>query len=56
MVHKLKKELVDGKPIKLSLGIPEVDDYLRFLEYRCRPNIWLSNGHDLQIMLLIMLN
>ncbi len=51
MVYKLKKELVDGKPIKLSLGISEVDAYLKFLEYRCRPNTWLSYGYDLQIFL-----
>lgn len=51
MTYKLKKELVDGKPIKLSLGVPEVDAYLKFLEHRCRPNTWLSYGYDLQIFL-----
>ncbi len=51
MAYKLKKELVDGKPVKLSLGMPEVDAYLKFLEYRCRPNTWLSYGYDLQIFL-----
>ncbi len=51
MVYKLRKELVDGKPVKLSLGMPEVDAYLKFLEHRCRPNTWLSYGYDLQIFL-----
>jgi integrase len=51
MTYKLKKELVDGKPIKLSLGVPEVDAYLKFLEHRCRPNTWLSYGYDLQVFL-----
>ncbi len=51
MTYKLKKELVDGKLIKLSLGMPEVDGYLKFLEHRCRPNTWLSYGYDLQVFL-----
>ena len=51
MTYKLKKELVDGRPVKLSLGVPEVDAYLKFIEHRCRPNTWLSYGYDLQVFL-----
>jgi integrase len=31
--------------------MPEVDDYLKFLRYRCRLNTWISYGYDLQIFL-----
>jgi integrase/recombinase XerD len=51
MTYKLRREVVDGKVTRLSLGVAEVDDYLKFLQYRCRPNTWLSYGYDLQIFL-----
>jgi len=51
MTYKLHRELVDGKVIRLSLGVAEVDAYLKFLQYRCRPNTWISYGYDLQIFL-----
>jgi integrase/recombinase XerD len=51
MTYKLRRELVDGKVTRLSLGIAEVDGYLKFLQYRCRPNTWISYGYDLQIFL-----
>jgi len=51
MAYKLKKELVESRPDKLSLGVPEVDAFLKFLEYRCRPNTRISYGYDLQIFL-----
>lgn len=51
MSYKLHQELVDGKVTKLSVGVPEVDDYLKFLQYRCRPNSWISYGYDLQVFL-----
>lgn len=51
MTCKLHRELADGKVTKLSLGVAEVDDYLKFLQYRCRPNTWISYGYDLQIFL-----
>ena len=35
MTHKLHKEMDQGKVIGLSLGVPEVDAYLRFLKHRC---------------------
>jgi len=31
MTYKLRRELVDGKVTRLSLGIAEVDGYLKFL-------------------------
>jgi len=51
MTYKLHRELVDGKVTRLSLGVEEVDEYLKFLQYRCRPNTWISYGYDLQIFL-----
>jgi integrase/recombinase XerD len=51
MTYKLRREVVDRKVTRLSLGVAEVDDYLKFLQYRCRPNTWLSYGYDLQIFL-----
>ncbi len=51
MTYKLHRELVDGKVTRLSLGVAEVDAYLKFLQYRCRPNTWISYGYDLQIYL-----
>jgi len=51
MTYKLHREVVEEKITRLSLGVAEVDDYLKFLQYRCRPNTWLSYGYDLQIFL-----
>ena len=34
MTYKLVKEREDGKLVRLSLGIPEVDAYLKFLQQR----------------------
>jgi len=51
MTYKLHKEMDQGKVVGLSLGVPEVDDYLRFLKHRCRPNTWIGYGYDLQIFL-----
>ena len=49
MSYKLHWELVDGKVTRLSLGVAEVDAYLKFLQSRWRPNIWISYGYDLQV-------
>jgi integrase/recombinase XerD len=51
MTYKLHREVVEGKATRLSLGVAEVDAYLKFLQYRCRPNTWISYGYDLQIFL-----
>ena len=51
MTYKLHREVVEGRVTRLSLGVEEVDEYLKFLQYRCRPNTWLSYGYDLQIFL-----
>jgi integrase/recombinase XerD len=37
-----------GEPV-LRLGMPLVDDYLEFLEGRCRPNTVLAAGYDLRV-------
>jgi site-specific recombinase XerD len=49
--YKLVREFENGKIVKLSLGVADVDAYLKFLQYRCRPNTWISYGYDLQIFL-----
>lgn len=54
MIYKLHREVEEGKVVGLSLGVPEVDDYLKFLKYRCRPNTWINYGYDLQIFLNIV--
>jgi integrase len=51
MSYKLVRELDNGKLIRLTLGVNEVDDYLKFLRYRCRQNTWLSYAYDLQVFL-----
>ncbi|MBN2239984.1 MAG: tyrosine-type recombinase/integrase [Dehalococcoidales bacterium] len=51
MTYKLNREVVEGRVTRLSLGVEEVDEYLKFLKHRCRPNTWLSYGYDLQIFL-----
>lgn len=54
MIYKLHREMDQGKVVGLSLGVPEVDAYLRFLKHRCRPNTWVSYGYDLQVFLNTM--
>jgi integrase len=49
--YKLRREVADGKVVNVSLGVTEVDAYLKFLRYRCRLNTWISYGYDLQIFL-----
>jgi len=49
MLYKLHREMKEGQVEGLSLGLPEVDAYLKFLKHRCRPNTWINYGHDLQI-------
>jgi integrase/recombinase XerD len=51
MPYKLVQEKENGKVMRLSLGISEVDTYLKFIQYRCRPNTWISYGYDLQVFL-----
>jgi len=49
--YKLRREVANGKVVNVSLGVTEVDAYLKFLRYRCRLNTWISYGYDLQIFL-----
>src|SRR3989304_5348149 len=51
MRHRLVQEFENGRVIRLSLGVPEADAYLKFLQYRCRHNSWISYGYDLQVFL-----
>ena len=32
MIYKLRREVAQGRVVGLSLGLPEVDAYLRFLK------------------------
>ena len=51
MTYKVTKEMSSGKIVSLSIGIPEIDAYLKFLKYRCRPNTWINYAYDLQVFL-----
>lgn len=51
MSYKLRREVGNGSVVSISLGVPEVDAYLKFLKHRCRLNTWISYGYDLQIFL-----
>lgn len=54
MNYELSQEVQDGEVVALSLGIPEVDAYLKFIKYRCRYNTWVSYAYDLQTFLNIV--
>lgn len=49
MSYQLRRKVHDGQICQLSLGLDLVDQYLDFLRCRCRPNTWLSYGHDLKV-------
>ncbi len=49
MSYKLHREVREGRIVGLSLGIPEVDAYLKFLRDRCRPNTWINYSYDFQV-------
>ena len=40
----------------VRLGMPLVDDYLEFLEGRCRPNTVLAAAYDLRVSLAVVDN
>lgn len=42
-----------GEPV-VRLGMPRVDDYLEFLEGRCRPNTVLAAAYDLRVFFAIV--
>ena len=50
MTYHLKREVMGGV-VKISLGMPEADAYLKFVRERCRFNTVLSYGYDLQVFL-----
>jgi len=54
MFYKLRRVVEERKVVSLSLGVPEVDDYLGFLKHRCRFNTWMSYGYDLQVFLNVV--
>ncbi len=48
---QLRREVANWGVVSISLGVPEVDAYLKFLKHRCRLNTWMSYGYDLQVFL-----
>lgn len=42
-----------GEPV-VRLGMPLVDDYLEFLEGRCRPNTVLAAAYDLRVFFVVV--
>jgi hypothetical protein len=54
MLYRLRREIEQEKVIGLSLGVSEVDAYLRFWKCRCRPHPWINYGYDLQVFLNTM--
>jgi integrase/recombinase XerD len=42
-----------GQPV-LRVGVPLVDDYLEFLEGRCRPNTVLAAAYDLRVFFTVV--
>lgn len=51
MGYKLQKEVAGGKVVDVSLGVPEVDGYLKVIKHRCRANTCMCYGYDLQVFL-----
>ena len=54
MRYKLHREVRDGRIAALSLGMPEVDAYLKFLKDRCRPNTWINYAYDFQVFFSVV--
>jgi len=54
MRYKLHREVRDGRIVALSLGMPEVDAYLKFLKDRCRPNTWINYAYDFQVFFSVV--
>ncbi|HEX6967806.1 MAG TPA: tyrosine-type recombinase/integrase [Micromonosporaceae bacterium] len=44
---------LSGEPV-LRLGVPLVDDYLEFLQGRCRPNTVLAAAYDLRVFFAVV--
>lgn len=42
-----------GEPL-LRLGVPVLDDYLRFVAGRCRPNTVLAAAYDLKVFFTVV--
>jgi hypothetical protein len=42
-----------GEP-QLRLGVPVLDDYLRFVAGRCRPNTVLAAAYDLKVFFTVV--
>jgi hypothetical protein len=48
------REVVDGQLRSLRLGDPLVDDYLRLVGARARPNTWLAVAFDLKVFFTVV--
>jgi len=50
----LVREMADGEVVRLSLGDPLVDDHLRLVRARARPNTWLAVAYDLKVFFAVV--
>jgi integrase/recombinase XerD len=51
---RLRRTMNDAELQSLTLGLPLVDDYLRFVGARCRPNTWLATAYDLLVFFSVI--
>lgn len=54
MSHELHKEYEQGKLIRLTLAIPQVDCFLEMIRASFSYNTWINYAHDLKIFLNVI--
>jgi site-specific recombinase XerC len=54
MSHELHKEYEQGKLIRLTLGIPQVDSFLEMIRASFSYNTWINYAHDLKIFVNVI--
>jgi len=54
MNHELHKEYEQGKLIRLTLGIPQVDSFLEMVRTSFSYNTWINYAHDLKIFVNVI--
>ena len=47
MSYRLRREVENGSVVGISLGVPEIDAYLKFLKHGCRFNTWIKDFFSL---------
>jgi site-specific recombinase XerD len=53
-IPSFNRVVEDGVLVSVSLGHEVVDDYLRFVAARCRPNTWLATAYDLKVFFTVV--